>query len=70
MSTDAAATYPTLSVGFFLCPRRQLLLAKPLSTIPASASMLAMIDSAKSEDDAHPRIWAPFVVVGEPAKGN
>jgi CHAT domain-containing protein len=32
-------------------------------------SMLAMIDSAKSDDDAHPRIWAPFVVVGEPAKG-
>ena len=31
-------------------------------------SMLAMIDSAKSDDDAHPRIWAPFVVVGEPAK--
>jgi tetratricopeptide (TPR) repeat protein len=32
-------------------------------------SMLAMIDSAKSDDDAHPRLWAPFVVVGEPAKG-
>jgi CHAT domain-containing protein len=31
-------------------------------------SMLTMIDKAKSEDDAHPRIWAPFVVVGEPAK--
>jgi CHAT domain-containing protein len=32
-------------------------------------SMLAMIDNAKSDDDAHPRIWAPFVVVGEPARG-
>lgn len=32
-------------------------------------SMLSMIDNAQSEDDVHPRIWAPFVVVGEPAKG-
>ena len=32
-------------------------------------SMLAMIDGVKSDDDAHPRIWAPFVIVGEPAKG-
>jgi CHAT domain-containing protein len=31
-------------------------------------SMLALIDNAKSDDDAHPRLWAPFVVVGEPAK--
>jgi CHAT domain-containing protein/tetratricopeptide (TPR) repeat protein len=31
-------------------------------------SMLTMIDNAKSDDDAHPRFWAPFVVVGEPAK--
>jgi CHAT domain-containing protein len=31
-------------------------------------SMLAMISNAKSDDDAHPRLWAPFVVVGEPAK--
>ena len=31
-------------------------------------SMLSMIDSATSDDDAHPRIWAPFVVVGEPEK--
>ncbi len=31
-------------------------------------SMLALIDHAKSDDDAHPRLWAPFVVVGEPAK--
>jgi CHAT domain-containing protein len=28
-------------------------------------SMLSMIDNAL-DDDAHPRIWAPFVVVGEP----
>jgi CHAT domain-containing protein len=32
-------------------------------------SILSMIDKAKSEDDLHPRIWAPFVVVGEPAAG-
>jgi CHAT domain-containing protein len=31
-------------------------------------SMLAMIDAAKSDDEANPRLWAPFVVVGEPAK--
>jgi CHAT domain-containing protein len=31
-------------------------------------SILSMIDNAKSDDDAHPRIWAPFIVVGEPAK--
>jgi CHAT domain-containing protein len=32
-------------------------------------SMLSMINGAKSDEDAHPRIWAPFVVVGESAKG-
>jgi CHAT domain-containing protein len=32
-------------------------------------SMLAMINKAKSDDDAHPRMWAPFVVVGEPGIG-
>jgi CHAT domain-containing protein len=31
-------------------------------------SMLSMIEKAQSDYDAHPRIWAPFVVVGEPAK--
>ncbi|MDP3075009.1 tetratricopeptide repeat protein [Bradyrhizobium sp.] len=31
-------------------------------------SMLALIDNANTDDDAHPRLWAPFVVVGEPAK--
>jgi CHAT domain-containing protein len=31
-------------------------------------SMLSYIDGAKSDEDAHPRFWAPFVVVGEPAK--
>jgi CHAT domain-containing protein len=33
-------------------------------------AMLAMLDNAQSEEDAHPRIWAPFVVVGEPAKND
>ena len=33
-------------------------------------SMLAMIDNAATDEDAHPRLWAPFVVVGEPAKPN
>jgi CHAT domain-containing protein len=31
-------------------------------------AMLKMIDDAKADDDAHPRLWAPFVVVGEPVK--
>jgi CHAT domain-containing protein/Tfp pilus assembly protein PilF len=31
-------------------------------------SMLAMIDAAKSDYEADPRFWAPFTVVGEPAK--
>jgi CHAT domain-containing protein/tetratricopeptide (TPR) repeat protein len=31
-------------------------------------SILAMIDAANSDAEADPRLWAPFVVVGEPAK--
>jgi hypothetical protein len=31
-------------------------------------SILAMIDAAKSDAEADPRLWAPFVVVGGPAK--
>jgi CHAT domain-containing protein len=30
-------------------------------------SMLTMIEGARSDDEANPRLWAPFVVVGEPA---
>jgi CHAT domain-containing protein len=29
---------------------------------------LEMIDDAKTDSEANPRLWAPFVVVGEPAK--
>ena len=29
---------------------------------------LAIIDGSSTDEDAHPRLWAPFVVVGEPAK--
>ena len=32
-------------------------------------SILAMIDTAKSDVEADPRLWGPFVVVGEPATG-
>jgi hypothetical protein len=28
---------------------------------------LNLLDAAASDADAHPRVWAPFVVVGEPA---
>jgi CHAT domain-containing protein len=31
-------------------------------------AMLEMIDHAKTDAEADPRLWAPFVVVGEPAK--
>jgi CHAT domain-containing protein len=31
-------------------------------------SMLSIVDNATSDEDAHPRVWAPFVVVGEPAR--
>jgi hypothetical protein len=30
--------------------------------------MLAMIDEAANDAQADPRLWAPFVLVGEPAK--
>ena len=30
-------------------------------------SMLAMLKNAKSNAEAHPLFWAPFVVVGEPS---
>jgi hypothetical protein len=33
-------------------------------------SILSIIDSATSDDELNPRLWAPFVVVGEPAKLN
>ena len=32
-------------------------------------SMLAMISRAKSSDAAHPKVWAPFVVIGEGGGG-
>jgi CHAT domain-containing protein len=31
-------------------------------------SMLAMVDEASGDGQADPRLWAPFVVVGEPTK--
>jgi len=33
-------------------------------------AQLNMLNNAKSDEDAHPRVWAPFIVVGEPAKPN
>jgi CHAT domain-containing protein len=33
-------------------------------------SILSIIDSATSDDELNPHLWAPFVVVGEPAKPN
>jgi len=31
-------------------------------------AILNLLDAATSDEEAHPRVWAPFVVVGEPAK--
>jgi CHAT domain-containing protein/Tfp pilus assembly protein PilF len=31
-------------------------------------SILAILDRASSDEELHPRLWAPFVVVGEPEK--
>jgi CHAT domain-containing protein len=31
---------------------------------------LAVINNARSDDELNPRLWAPFVVVGEPATPN
>jgi CHAT domain-containing protein len=31
-------------------------------------AILAILDGATSDDDLNPRLWAPFVVVGEPQK--
>jgi CHAT domain-containing protein len=33
-------------------------------------AILAVIDNAPSDEELNPRLWAPFVVVGEPAKPN
>jgi CHAT domain-containing protein/Tfp pilus assembly protein PilF len=33
-------------------------------------AQLRMLNNAKNDEDAHPRVWAPFVVVGEPMKPN
>jgi CHAT domain-containing protein len=33
-------------------------------------AQLNMINHAKNDENAHPRMWAPFIVVGEPAKPN
>jgi CHAT domain-containing protein len=29
---------------------------------------LSLLDAATTDEEAHPRVWAPFVVVGEPAR--
>jgi CHAT domain-containing protein len=31
---------------------------------------LNMLNNAKNDEGAHPRVWAPFVVVGEPTNLN
>jgi hypothetical protein len=30
--------------------------------------MIALMDDPSQEDNAHPAVWAPFVVVGEGAR--
>ena len=29
---------------------------------------LSLLDAATTDEEAHPRVWGPFVVVGEPAR--
>lgn len=31
-------------------------------------AMLGLLNAAKSDEEANPRYWAPFIVVGEPLK--
>jgi CHAT domain-containing protein len=54
-----------LMIGTFRASARD---AKLSHAEALQQSMLAMIDAARSDDEANPRLWAPFVVVGEPAK--
>jgi CHAT domain-containing protein len=54
-----------LMIGTFRASARD---AKLSHAEALQQSMLAMIDAAKSDAAADPRLWAPFVVVGEPAK--
>lgn len=54
-----------LMIGTFRASARDLKLSHAEAL---QQSMLAMIDAAKSDAEADPRLWAPFVVVGEPAK--
>jgi CHAT domain-containing protein/Tfp pilus assembly protein PilF len=54
-----------LMIGTFRASARDLKLSHAEAL---RLSTLAMIDGAKSDVEADPRLWAPFVVVGEPAK--
>jgi CHAT domain-containing protein/Tfp pilus assembly protein PilF len=54
-----------LMVGTFRASSRD---AKLSHAEALRQSMLAMIEGARSDEEANPRLWAPFVVVGEPAK--
>jgi CHAT domain-containing protein len=63
-SVDDEAT-ARLMINTFRASSRDLKLSHAQALRQA---MLAIIDQAKSEEEANPRLWAPFVVVGEPAK--
>jgi hypothetical protein len=41
---------------------------KPSHAEALRQSMLSMLDAAKSDAEADPRLGAPFVVAGEPGK--
>jgi CHAT domain-containing protein/Tfp pilus assembly protein PilF len=61
---NSNATVP-LMVGTFLASSRDPTLSHAEAL---RRSMLALLDGANSDAEAHPRLWAPFVIVGEPAK--
>src|SRR5262249_31399619 len=62
VSDDATAR---LMIGTFRPGARDPKLSQPEAW---RQSILAMIDGAKPDTEAAPRLWAPFVVVGEPTK--
>jgi CHAT domain-containing protein len=61
---DDAAT-ARLMVGTFRASARDPKLSHAEALREA---MLAMIDAAKTDAEADPQLWAPFVVAGEPGK--
>ena len=61
---DDTATAQLMSKAFKLHDQRPALSHAEV----LQQAMLQMLSDAKTDIDVHPRFWAPFVLVGEPAK--